>query len=399
MKGSLVKGICLPDSRQELLIKAALLHGGDALAAWRKWKDSTDLDHVDGGSYRLLPLLYRNLVAEGVKHPLMGKLKGIYRRSWYENQMLFHHAADIVQSLKEAGVRVMLLKGVATVLAYYRNEYGIRPMDDCDILVPREQVETAFARLRETGWTPKTLSPSLLTPEIIPYKHAAHFRGPAGRQLDLHWHLFYECLQPDADDDFWRNAVSLDFKGLDVLVLNPADQLLHVCMHGMRWNTVPSIRWIADAMAIMGAVPAIDWDRIVSQAEKRRFVLPLRDSLGYLRSFLGAPVPDEVLERLRGMKPAKEDYLLYEDSMKIDMSKGPIRIIACKYRHFSRSFGHDGRLRKVVHFLRYLQYEWEVQFWQMPYRALFKIMNRLRKNFIWYRGCFLPFGSDKNQPS
>jgi hypothetical protein len=393
MKQRPVAEACLPDRRQELLIKAALLRGPAALSAWDEWAAVTDFDLVDGGSFRLLPLLYRNLRDEGVAHPLMGRLKGIYRRSWYENQMLFHHAAGIVRCLREGDIRVMLLKGVATVLSCYQGEYGIRPMDDCDILIPPGQVGKAFNCLRESGWRPLFRSQRLLTPEIVPYKHAAHFQSPAGCQLDLHWRLFYDCNGLVDDGDFWAHAVPVDFKGVEVSILDPADHLLHVCVHGMRWNPVPSIRWIADAMAVLEAAPSIDWGRIVGQAEKRRLVLPLAEALGYLRELLDAPVPDAVLEQLDGMELTREDCRRYADAVKIDPSKGPVAVLASKYRHFRRTTSGSVSRWNVAGFMKFLQYDWETCLWQMPFRAGFKVLNRLRKNMIWYGRRLVPWGS------
>ena len=99
---------------QELLLKAALLQGPDAIHAWQEWKDNTDLEgHLDRGSFRLLPLLYKNLLRHRVKNPFMNKLKGIYRREWYKNQMLFFEMSKVLRYLHDKGIRTMILKGAA----------------------------------------------------------------------------------------------------------------------------------------------------------------------------------------------------------------------------------------------------------------------------------------------
>ncbi|MEZ4548822.1 MAG: hypothetical protein R3B51_14425 [Thermodesulfobacteriota bacterium] len=48
---------CLPTREQGLLLRAALLPGGDCSEAFSEWKTLANLDHVDPGSYRLFPLL------------------------------------------------------------------------------------------------------------------------------------------------------------------------------------------------------------------------------------------------------------------------------------------------------------------------------------------------------
>ena len=60
---------CWPSLQQLLLLRAALWQGAAALAAWSEWADSADLDRIDNGSQRLLPLVYANLHALGLEHP------------------------------------------------------------------------------------------------------------------------------------------------------------------------------------------------------------------------------------------------------------------------------------------------------------------------------------------
>ena len=43
-----------PTSQQELLLRAALLPGKEAIDAWREWKSGVDVDQLDPGSLRLL---------------------------------------------------------------------------------------------------------------------------------------------------------------------------------------------------------------------------------------------------------------------------------------------------------------------------------------------------------
>jgi len=67
---------CWPNRDQELLLRAALLQGGPALDAWNEWRRAVNVDVIDYGSHRMVPLLYRNMQRHGVKDPLMERLKG-----------------------------------------------------------------------------------------------------------------------------------------------------------------------------------------------------------------------------------------------------------------------------------------------------------------------------------
>src|SRR5215470_12661875 len=137
------KGDWWPTPRQELLLKAALLEGEAAVEAWESWRANTDIHRLDQGSYRMLPLLYRNLQKHEIKDPVMEKLKGVYRHTWYKNQILFSRMAAILRSFQEAGIDVMVLKGTALVLLHYK-DYGLRPMNDFDVLVRLKQSSEAI---------------------------------------------------------------------------------------------------------------------------------------------------------------------------------------------------------------------------------------------------------------
>ena len=144
-------GGCWPSPVQVLLLRAALLDGAAAHAAWAGWKRATSLEAIDPGSYRLLPLVYRNLLRAGVDGPLLATLREVYRDTWYRNQLALRDLAASFRALDAAGIPLMLLKGLALSHVYYR-DLGLRPMDDVDLLVPVEHAPAAAAVLHGLGW-------------------------------------------------------------------------------------------------------------------------------------------------------------------------------------------------------------------------------------------------------
>jgi len=222
---------CWPTWQQELLLRAALLQGKNSIEAWEKWKSSTDINQLDLGSHRLLPQLYRNLHVQGVKDRLLEKFKGIYRRTWCDNQLLFHEVSALLRSLGDAGIETIVLKGAALALLHYR-DCGLRPMNDFDVMVHVEQRSAAIDLLRKLGWTPIPRSPEGVTETYLSVVNSHGFTHIAGRECDLHWHLFPECCQVDADNDFWEQAVPFEIHDVLSRSLAPTDQLLHVCVHG-----------------------------------------------------------------------------------------------------------------------------------------------------------------------
>jgi len=350
-----------PTETQETLLRAALLRSRDALDAWETWKSGNDLvdSHLDPGSFRLLPLVYKNLVAHGADDRLMARLKGIYRFSWCTNQTLFHEAARLLQGLREAGIRTMVLKGLPLALLYYRDR-GARPMSDVDVLVPVHQTALAIDCLARMGW--RASSRSLA--QDFRFRHAAQLLNDGGQEFDLHWHVFYECLQPDADDGFWRRAVPIEILHSRTHALGPTDALLHTVVHGIRWDEASTIRWIPDAVAILRAArQQVDWERLLELAEARQLLLRFGKGVRYLHERFQAPVPAHVLERLSAHQPTYMERMEYrylslgpEERKRVVLGHYPFILV--EYLRFAAG---RSPLRKVMELPEYMRYRFSVQ--------------------------------------
>jgi putative nucleotidyltransferase-like protein len=283
----------LPTARQELLLKAALLSGEAALIAWRQVAGTLDLERLDGASRSLLPLVYGNLVRHDLRGQALDGLKEQYLLTWKENQGIWRAAAALLQAFEETGIDAIVLKGLALIACFYR-DIGLRPMADVDVLVSASDVDLACDVARRLGWQPRYL----LTPAFRRVKHAGPLDHPDGVACDVHWKVFEEAGAGAADDELRAAAGPIIFQGRRLRVFSPTDQLLHVCGHAARWEPVPAIRWVADAVLIVREA-AIDWQRLVSQAARRRFILRIRQMLAYLREVFGVAIPQSVDADLR----------------------------------------------------------------------------------------------------
>lgn len=366
-----------PTHQQGLLLRAALLQGEDALAAWEEWKAGVDIQRLDVGSYRLLPLLYRNLSLHGVNDPLMATFKGVYRNTWCKNQLLFNKVSSVLRAFHEAGIQTMLLKGAALTINYYR-DYGLRPMSDFDILVPTTQASAAIKVLKKLGWESAFEQPD----KYLNLLHGTSFKHRAGNEsIDLHWHVLHQCLQEKDDEDFWKDAISVKIDDLSTHVLNTTDQLFHVCVHGWRGDIFPTIRWVADAMTVINSTPdAIDWHRLVSQAEKRQLVLRLKDTLPILRDLLDAPVPLSIIQDIEKLPIAAIERLEYKNSPgRMRRGFGSLPMI---YTSYVRRSMNDGSF-SLLGLARYLQDCLGLEhLWQLPFDVIKRGIRRIWIDFF-----------------
>lgn len=363
-----------PTHEQGLLLRAALLQGQDALAAWEEWRAAVDLDRIDPGSYRLLPLLYRNLSLHGVNDPLMAKFKGVYRLTWCKNQLLFKKVSDVLRAFHEAGIQTMLLKGAALSLNSYP-DYGLRPMNDFDLLVPTADASAALRLLRELGWEAPVEKPE----RTIDFLHALSFKKEPlglGGGIDLHWHIFPECRQENDDEDFWKGARLAQIEGLSTHVLNPTHQLLHVCVHGWRGDIFPPIRWVADAMMIINSSPdEIDWAQLVSQAQKRQLVLRLKETLTILRELVDAPVPTSILQDIQTLPISGIERL---ESKSVYGRRIPVLwSFIYVYTYNMKRGNRDGSVN-FLELARYLQDVWGLSnLWLLPFEVIKRGLRRI----------------------
>jgi len=360
-----------PTQQQELLLRAALLKDSDAVAAWKEWRSRVDIDAVDRldpGSYRLLPLLYRNLKNQQIEDPIMMKLKGVYRLTWYKNQMLFHTIADLLRSFQNADIETMVLKGAALTFLCYK-DYGLRPMNDFDVLVHTDQAIPAIRLLQKLGWKPKDFEPR---EGYISVSYSHGFEDQSGREIDLHWHVFSKCREAHADDDFWEKAVLTKFHDVPTNVLNPTDQLLHICIHGARWHETPPFRWVADAIMILNNTHnEIDWNRLAVQAEKRHLILPLLDTLHYLRDTFEAPISPEIIKNFQTVRVPHLELMEYKTDVNPPTQWTAILDLWCQH---SRLTGNTNTLRRIMEFPTFLQRIWGISLWKLPYRGFLKII-------------------------
>jgi hypothetical protein len=378
MKIDWSRGGRFPSPEQENLLKAALLKGGEAQVSFEEWLAVVNLDEIDLASYRLLPLLYSNLKKVGIRHPLMNKLKGVHRQAWYENQMLFQTMADLLRLFRRFGIKTMALKGAALNQLYYEDS-GQRPMQDFDILVPSPDAVKAINLMHESCWTSRIPPRQLLKKYRLHFTHACSFRNSAGREMDLHWHVLYTSLDPNADDDFWESAIEIKIQDGSIFAMNPSDQLFHVCVHGAGWNYVPPIRWVADAEKIIDKIPEIDWNRLLFLAEKHCLILPLRETLIYLKEFLKAPIPFDLLQELKEHSISKAMHLEYKARNTPNDTRPPFLELWLQISRYWRLRKNAGALRLILDFPRYLQVAWAIDhLWQIPFVIISRGLARIR---------------------
>ena len=232
-------------------------------------------------------------------------------------------------------------------------------MQDLDVLVPEEQALETVALLEARGWSRNTLPAVRFGKFFLSYRHSSDFTRPPHERIDLHWHVLLQACHRDADRPFWEASVPVEFEGQSTRALCPTDQLLHACVHGVGWNAVPPLRWVADASCVL-ASSAIDWPRLLDLATRFRVVPALRDALFYLVKTVEAPVPWEVLRRLESIPVTPAEQHEYEYYLKQLDSPGVSQTLRALYPQYRRTVQGKSLVRRVAAIPLFLQHYWNL---------------------------------------
>ncbi len=340
------------------LLRAALVRDDGVGAAWHAWRKHADLDRLDTASASLLPLLGRNLERHAVATPDQPYFRWLHRAAWTANMRQLVEAGRLLNRLTAAGHEAVLLKGAALIASRAYDDAGLRPMADVDVLVRCDEASAVMGLLRTSGWKPVGWAAFCNAPELtIPVRHSHGFVHPSGAQVDLHWHVLWESCANDADAVFWARARTIDWFGRVVRVLDPAHQLLHVCVHGARWERPSTLRWVADAVHLLETFPALDWTEVEAAARRHGVVLALREALRTLVDLLAAPVPPDVLARLARHRIGSAERLQYRLQMTPPGLLRGLPLLAVHQWRLARSVGGW----PVVGLPRYLRRMYEIE--------------------------------------
>lgn len=176
------------------------------------------------------------------------RLRNIYGVPWLKERLKY---------LEDAGIQVMLLKGMA-MRAYYAPEFP-RQMADFDLAVPEDSFTKAQeVLLRSIG----SESPDLVN------LHADHITDGQEKNMDLHKWVFKTGA---ANNEIWDKAVSVNYHGAKVSVPDAVDMVLHIVDSKGRDEMIDMqperrMKWVFDMRCIISKAGSWDWESVVKRA-------------------------------------------------------------------------------------------------------------------------------------
>lgn len=230
----------------------------------------------------LAPLLRAGLERAGLQPPAEpNALLRRASRAWELRYDRVHtQMARVVQALNEVGIEPLLLKGAALAVRCYPSP-GLRPFGDLDLLIRREQRETAALVLEAAGYRDVEYRSGRDRADLAESFYHWAFHREGGVKVELHWSL----TSPGSEVQFdlpalWQRAQPCGEYGGRAWALAPEDELGYLAVHVVRHQFRVPLRQYADAAALLAANPAFDG----AEAERRARAIHAADDL---TAFLG----------------------------------------------------------------------------------------------------------------
>lgn len=172
--------------------------------------------------------------------------------------LLYKELGKVLKVLNEAQIPVLVIKGAALAQMVYDN-IGLRPMEDIDILIHRDDLWKIKEELLKIGYV------------LTPTGEWTFAKEGTQAAIDVHTDIFYV-----KDDELWKNAQTIEIEGQKALVMSPEDSLIYVAAHSSVHHGTVSKVWMKDIVYIIKRYrEELDWNIVVIKIMRYGLQIPL----------------------------------------------------------------------------------------------------------------------------
>ncbi len=258
------------------------------------------------------PLAYssiRNLSLD-IPAGTLEALSSAYYISAARNAFLYKNLVEILEVLTDTKVPVIILKGAAMANVLYP-EIALRPMNDIDLLVPKENLQVSCDALKLIGYKEDI-------PELVPgfnLKFGYHIQLSGKDKpltpLELHWTLIagqgarfkvpIDWFWANIEDSSFTNHDQMILKGAFPAVLSPTANLLYLCAHQMlqHGGKQALLLWLYDIdLLIRRRQKDICWQELIALSQTSGLAPALFHGLRSTKYLFGTPITEDFLQAL-----------------------------------------------------------------------------------------------------
>jgi hypothetical protein len=259
----------------------------------------------------------------GPPHALSPDLAPVYWANAGANTMKLALLESLLAAFAEAGIKCVLLKGIAYCLTLYPDT-AVRPMSDLDLWIQRCDWPHVWQILHERGYETEKLWSK---PEDIPdHMVALEFFPRQAMQEDflsveIHSDLIAHPTHligrfPLAS--WWKQTHTQTWQGHTIHVLDPAAALLHAAVHQMfQHRGQLRLRWLLDIDQLVRGTPNYhltdtDWQRLTEKAVQAGVLPALQSALQLSQKWFDTPLPPPALALLNHPSPPPQQLFFQQ---------------------------------------------------------------------------------------
>ena len=236
------------------------------------WESVWRLSRVHG----VAALVYRTLSAicpAGVPSAIHDTFRRHIQANAILNTLLAKELVAVLDALAAKGVRAIPFKGVTLAQTAY-GDLSLRECADLDLIVDQASIPQARQVLWSQGYQLTSQDMGKGNESDEPYHFFQKKNGIVA--VDLQWTMARRHFGFRLDRSaLWDRLKPVHLPTKMVMGLCPEDLLILLCVHGSK-HAWEQLKWICDVAELVRRRPALDWSRVLFQADEwgcRRMVL------------------------------------------------------------------------------------------------------------------------------
>jgi hypothetical protein len=247
--------------------------------------------------HKVSPLLCRRLETHGADRVPPAILSRLRQRCLENSRRNFFMAGELLRILallQAHGIKSIPYKGPALAMMAY-GDLAAREFGDLDIMIRESDHLQARDLLAAHGYQLHLTKAQ----QRLKYLHHYHYEFTCesnGGSVEIHWR-FTERFWPFRFEPLrlWERLQPVALAGKSVESFHPEDLLLILCAHAAKhlWQ---KLVWISDIAHLIHAHAAMNWERLLAQAEAIGCRRLLFVNLLLAKNLLGAKIPAKILE-------------------------------------------------------------------------------------------------------
>ncbi|MGA1789894.1 MAG: nucleotidyltransferase family protein [bacterium] len=261
------------------------------------WDALTEMAYREGAT----GILYMRLKEQGIPDAVLLPFENYQRNTTFMNLIHIRAVERLEEALKGKGIQVMTFKGVCLLDIAYP-QFGMRFMDDIDLIVRPEDLEPFMGILRILGYeNPGPLSHLFVKDNVTIdlHTHALHTDRIGGRG----------ALFPSGMEPLWASAIPWKSGYQYIKRPDDADHVLLLCLHLLQ-HSFSRLIWLEDIRRLLDQGDPHFWEKL----RNRSILFKQRKSLSYtlylLRLLFNYEPPQESVLSLLSQNISKAERML-----------------------------------------------------------------------------------------